>query len=72
MENTEKLKQLGKLKTIRKRLGTSEDSTEYDNYINEMSSHDIVKEYCAWHIGSGNWWDQMKKLFDSLETKENA
>ena len=72
MKNTEKLMQLGKLKAIRKRLGASEDSTEYDNYINEMSAHDIIREWCGWNLGSGAWWDQMKQLFDSLETKDNA
>jgi hypothetical protein len=70
MTNVEKLKVNGKLKTIRKRLGCPEDSTELDNYINEISAHEIVREYCAWHIGSGDWWDQMKNLFDSLENQE--
>jgi len=70
MTNVEKLKyiSLTYLGDIRERLGAeNRDDETYDDDINKMSNHRIVKEWCAWEIGDGNWWSSFKELFDDLE-----
>ncbi len=70
MTNVEKLKHisLAYLGDIRERLGAeTRDDETYDDIINDMSNHRIVKEWCAWTIGDGNWWTDFKGLFDDLE-----
>ena len=38
-----------------------------DEAINELSNHALVKVWCTWHVGNGDWWDIMKDYFDKLE-----
>lgn len=68
MTNVEKLEKLGILGTLRMRLGaSSEDDGSFNSEINSMSNNEIVRQYCAWYLGVGDWWDDMKKIFDQLE-----
>lgn len=68
MKNTEKLEQLGILGDIRLRLDLdSRFDTSKDNIINQMSHNKIIAEYCAWHLGCSDWWNDMKNYFDQLE-----
>lgn len=67
--NIEKLQGMGiDLGAVRQRLGADDaDDTCCDSHINEMSSHDIVRAICGWHIGDGAWWDGLKDSYDELE-----
>jgi hypothetical protein len=66
--NVEKLKKLGILGTVRQRQGADNASDEtYDESINEMDNSELIKQWCAWHLGNGSWWTTMKYKFDRLE-----
>jgi hypothetical protein len=72
MTNVEKLQQLGILGDVRERLGAENENDEsQDAKINKMTPHQIVKEWCAWKIGDGWWWSEMKSYFDSLSSENN-
>lgn len=68
MKNVEKLKQIGILGDIRQRLGadSAKDDT-YDEEINLLDSHEILKQYSAWILGDKHWWSELKSVFDRLE-----
>jgi hypothetical protein len=68
MTNIEKLQKVGILGDIRQRLGAfdSNDLT-YDDEINELDNHQLLKEWSAWKLGDGNWWCEMKTIFNKLE-----
>lgn len=67
--NIEKLQEMGSdLGAVRQRLGANNESdTTYDSEINSMSSHNIVRAICGWHLGDSSWWDSLKQSFDKLE-----
>jgi hypothetical protein len=66
--NVEKLKKIGILGTVRKRLGADNEKDEtYDESINEMDNSELIKQWCGWYLGDGNWWTTMKSDFDRLE-----
>lgn len=68
MNNTAKLESLGILGDIRKRLGAEDEyDISQDTKINNMTPHQLVKEWCAWQLGDGTWWTQMKHYFDVLK-----
>ena len=68
MTNVEKLKALRMLGSVRKRLGANNEIDEsFDDEINEMSSSELVEQWCGWHLGDGSWWIDMKRMFDELE-----
>lgn len=69
MTNVDKLKQVGIIAAVRQRLGASdENDTSFDEKISTMSNHTMIRAYCGWHLGNGDWWDDMKDKFDNLET----
>jgi len=68
MNNVEKLEKLNYLDDVRFRQGAdSENDTTHDEQINAMTNTELVEQYCAWHLGDGGWWLNMKSLFDRLE-----
>ena len=68
MNNVQKLKQIGILGSVRQRLGADDKNDEkYDDDINEMSNHNLIRAYTGWRLGDGSWWDSLKGMFDDLE-----
>ena len=68
MTNIEKLKELGILGMVRKRLGADDENDEaHDERINAMSNTELIEQWCGWTLGSGTWWTEMKDMFDTLE-----
>lgn len=72
--NIEILESLGWLDDIRQRLDWEEgnDFTKVDAKINKMAPKDIVAEWCAWHIGYADWWQNMKNGFDKLVVESRS
>ncbi len=67
MTNVEKLKNLGILGAVRQRLGANGQSDDvYDEDINQMDNSKLIEQWCAWHLGDGSWWTDMKYKFDKL------
>ena len=73
MNNVEKLEQIRILGEVRQRLGADDKNDEkYDDDINEMSNHNLIRAYTGWNLGDGSWWDSLKGMFDDLEEIDNS
>ncbi len=71
--NVEILRRNGELSDIRKRLGADNgNDASFDNKINDLSAHDLMKEWSAWHLGDAHWWTVMKELFDELQNQNQT
>jgi hypothetical protein len=68
MNNINKLKKIGILSIIRKRIAGDENDTSFDDIINGFSNDEIIQEYCAWKLGYDDHWKIMKGYFDKLES----
>ncbi len=69
MKNTEKLKNLGILGSVRQRLGAKdENDNSKDVEINCMENSSLVEAWCGWHLGDGSIWTKMKNFYDILES----
>ena len=68
MTNVEKLTQLGIIGDVRQRYGAEQAADESkDEFINKQTNDDLMKAYCAWHLGYCSWWTEMKAYYDGLE-----
>jgi len=68
MTNIEKLKEIGILSDIRQVKGGSlyHEDNSIDELINKMTNHELVSCWSLWHLGSSDWWENMKSIFDNL------
>jgi hypothetical protein len=65
----EKLKDCRILGDVRQRLGAkNENDTSFDEEINEMEPDEIMAEWVGWKLGSGDWWDIFKSVYDRIKS----
>lgn len=69
MTNVEKLGKIGILEDIRKRYGVENGhDVSQDDYINSRDNDELVSAWCAWKLGSPEWWIIMKNIYDRLNS----
>ena len=66
---TDRLRDLGILVDIRKRLGAKdENDSSFDEQIDSMSEDELMAEWSAWKLGSSEWWETMKRIYNRLRS----
>ena len=68
-EMTDRLKDLGILGDIRKRLGAKDEhDSSFDNQIDSMTEDEIMCEWSAWKLGSSEWWKDMNSIYNRIRS----
>jgi hypothetical protein len=68
-EMTDRLRDLGILGDIRKRLGAKDEKdSSFDNQIDLMTADEIMSEWSAWKLGSSEWWKDMNRKYNCLRS----
>lgn len=68
-EMTDRLRDLGILGDIRKRLGAKDEhDSSFDNQIDLMTADEIMSEWSAWKLGSAEWWKDMNRKYNRLRS----
>lgn len=56
------------LSSVRQRLGAvHEQDTSYDNQISKMEPKEIIAKYCAWRLGTEEWWLMFLEKYEKLK-----
>ena len=71
MTNVEKMREIGILEFVRQSQGADDgDDTSRDEIINNLSTDDLMSEWCKWEFGDRRWWNDLKSFIKQLEEME--